>query len=71
MTQQKKHGNRIEKWKGGFYKEGDFKGVAIDPDDPPVFESQAAYLDRHKLLSDDERESFPADAFEPVSYVPD
>ena len=64
------HGNQIEKWKGGHYKEGDFKGEAIDPDDPPVFESQAAYLDRHKLLSDDEREALPGDAFEPVLYVP-
>ena len=33
--------------------------------------NQAAYLDRHKLLSDDEREALPADAFEPVAYVPD
>ena len=24
-----------------------FKGVAIDPDDPPTFESQAGYLKRH------------------------
>jgi hypothetical protein len=24
-----------------------FKGVAIDPEDPPTFESQAAYLKRH------------------------
>ena len=63
------HGNRIEKWKGGYYKEGDFKGVAIDPDDPPVFESQAAYLDRHKLLTDDERDALPGDAFEPVRYI--
>jgi len=37
---------------------------------PPSFESQAAYLERHKLLSDDERESLLADAFEPVAYVP-
>jgi hypothetical protein len=27
-----------------------FKGVAIDADDPPMFESQAAYLKRHGLL---------------------
>ena len=32
---------------------------------------EVAYLERHKLLSDDERESLPGDAFEPVSYVPD
>lgn len=28
----------------------DFKGVAIDPDNPPCFESQAAYLKRLGLL---------------------
>jgi hypothetical protein len=27
-----------------------FSGVAIDPNDPPTFESQAAYLKRHGLL---------------------
>ena len=27
--------------------------------------------ERHKLLSDDERKSLPADVFEPVSHVPD
>ena len=32
---------------------------------------KAAYLERHKLLSDDERVCLPGDAFEPVSYVPD
>jgi hypothetical protein len=32
---------------------------------------KTAYLERHKLLSDDERESLPADAFETVAYVPD
>jgi len=29
---------------------------------------KAAYLERQKLLSDDEREALPTDAFEPVSY---
>jgi hypothetical protein len=28
----------------------DFKGVAIDPNDPPIFESQASFLKRHGLL---------------------
>jgi hypothetical protein len=33
-----------------------FSGVAIDPDDPPTFESQAAYLKRHGLfLAGEER----------------
>jgi hypothetical protein len=34
----------------GYHGGRDFAGVAIDPDDPPTFESQATYLDRHKLL---------------------
>jgi len=41
------HGNPI----GTEHKEGDFKGKAIDPEDPPRFESEAAYLERHGLLS--------------------
>jgi hypothetical protein len=44
---------------------------AIEPSDPPIFESQASYLDRYQLLSDDERDELPADAFEPVAYIPD
>jgi hypothetical protein len=37
-----------------------FKGVAIDPNDPPTFESQAAYLKRHGLLMphEDRRSDF-------------
>lgn len=45
------HGKPI----GTKYKEGDFKGVAIDPNDPPTFESEAAYLDRHGLLTPEEK----------------
>jgi len=45
-----------------------FKGLAIGPDDPPVYESPAAYLDLHKLLTEEEREYLPADAFVPVPY---
>jgi hypothetical protein len=44
------HGHKI-----GDHIEGDFKGVAINPDDPPVFESEAAYLQRHDLLTDAEK----------------
>ncbi|GMR20201.1 MAG: hypothetical protein BMS9Abin36_0796 [Gammaproteobacteria bacterium] len=47
------------------YKEGDFSGVAIDPDDPPVFESQAAYLKRHKLLSVEEKKDLTKSDYEP------
>jgi hypothetical protein len=32
-----------------------FKGVAIDPDDPPRYESQATFLDRHGLFLAAER----------------
>jgi hypothetical protein len=40
----------------------DFKGVAIDPNDPPTFESQAAYLRRHGLfLAGEERRLRKAD----------
>lgn len=35
--------------------EGDFKGKAIDPDDPPLYESEAVFLDRHDLLSPQEK----------------
>ena len=45
------HGNPI----GTKFKEGDFEGVAIDPKNPPVFESVAAYLKRHDLLTPAER----------------
>ena len=48
-------------------KPGDFAGVAVDPDNPPLFESEPAYLDRLGLLTDDERGKLnPAD-FEPVA----
>lgn len=44
------HGNPI----GTEYREGDFTGQAIDPTDPPVFESEAAYLSRHNFLTEAE-----------------
>ena len=43
------HGQKI-----GTNNEGDFKGKAIDPRDPPRFESQGTYLRRHGLLSESE-----------------
>ena len=33
------------------FKDGDFKGKAIDPEDPPLYESEATYLQRHGLLT--------------------
>ena len=50
---------------GTEYADGDFDGVAIDPNDPPRFESEAAYLDRHGLLLPGERKRLTAAAFEP------
>jgi len=47
------------------YKEGDFQGVAIDPEDPPMFESEAAYLKRHGLLTTIEEKWLKPDDFEP------
>lgn len=44
------HGNKI----GCDFKEGDFLGKAIDPNNPPRFESEAAYLQRHGLLTEPE-----------------
>jgi hypothetical protein len=37
----------------------------LDPDDPPVFESQAAYLERHGLLMPGERERLRRSDLEP------
>jgi hypothetical protein len=52
------HGSPI----GERFASNDFHGVAIDPDDPPNFESQAAYLKRHGLfLAGEERRLKKAD----------
>lgn len=44
------HGKKI-----GSFSSGDFKGVAIDPGDPPLYESQTSYLQRFGLLTAAER----------------
>jgi|GEM_PF-6740221 len=44
------HGNLIPTK----YKDGDFGGQAIDPNDPPVYEPEAEYLRRHGLLTPEE-----------------
>ena len=59
------HGNPI----GTEFSEGDFDGIAYDPEDPPMFESQAAYLDRHRLLTADERKALAQDAFDPEPVI--
>lgn len=55
------HGNRI----GEQYHEGHFKGVSPDPSNPPLFESQAAYLKRHGLLAPEEGRRLKPRDFEP------
>lgn len=61
------HGNRI----GGEHHEGDFLGVPIDPDNPPIFESQATYLKRHNLLEPGEEHRLTAKDFEPEVILPE
>ena len=41
------------------------RGVVVDPSDPPTFESEATYLDRHDLLLPGEREHLGPDDFAP------
>jgi hypothetical protein len=67
----------IEAWEADYYGgksgfTGDdpnsgpiFEGVPPDPADPPAFESQAAYLARHGLLLEGERERLSHSDFEP------
>ena len=50
---------------GTKYKEGDFAGVPIDPDDPPLYESEATYLRRLGLALPGELERLTPADFEP------
>jgi hypothetical protein len=61
------HGNPI----GDRYLNSDFKGVAIDSEDPPIFEAQATYLKRHGLfLAGEQRLLKKADwEAEPISNM--
>ena len=47
-----------------------FPGVAPDPADPPRYESQASFLDRHGLLTAAERKRLSAADFEPETIQP-
>jgi hypothetical protein len=60
------HGSPI----GTQYHEDHFSGVAIDPDDPPTLESQAAYLERHGMFLPGEPKRLTDDDFEPESVMP-
>jgi hypothetical protein len=57
--------------KSGQKKTFIYKQKRLPEGSPPLFESQAAYLERYGLLINDEREALPADAFESVRYVSD
>lgn len=61
------HGNRISTK----FTEGDFKGVAVDPSHPPIYESQAAYLRRLNLLEPVESRRLKPSDFEPEELDPE
>lgn len=48
-----------------------FRGQAIDPADPPIYESQAAYVERHGLLLPGERKRLRKADFEPEALLPE
>jgi hypothetical protein len=54
---------------GTEFTPGQFAGLAPRVENPPTFESQAAYLDRHGLLTPGERRRLPADAFAPEAIA--
>ena len=53
----------------GILGKAGFKGNPVDANDPPLFESQAAYLARHGLLSDRETAALPVNAFDLEAIV--
>lgn len=61
------HGNPI----GTQSREENFRGVPLDPSDPPIFESEAAYLRRHNLFLPGEDRRLTAKHFEPHVLTPD
>jgi hypothetical protein len=46
--------------------DGNFNGVAIAPDNPPLYESEATYLKRHGLLAETEEKHL-----KPTDFVPE
>jgi hypothetical protein len=53
-----------------FSEEGeDFTGKPIDPKNPPIYESEAAYLRRHGLLTADEKRRLKRSDFKPISIT--
>ena len=60
-------GHRI----GEEYEEGHFAGVAIDPGDPPCYESEASYLRRLGLLLPGESKRLRKADFDPEVVLPE
>ena len=61
----------VKKWESDYYNsEGDFEGVAIDPENPPKYESEAAYLERHALFLPGEKKRLQKADFEPELITP-
>ncbi len=60
------HGERI----GTEYEEGHFAGVAINPENPPQYESEASFLQRLDLLLPGELKRLSAADFEPELIEP-
>jgi hypothetical protein len=52
-----------------YRRTGRFPHDGIDPDDPPTFESQATYLERHALFVPGERRRLTAAHFEPEAIA--
>jgi hypothetical protein len=59
----------VEYYTGTARDLGTFKGVAIDPNDPPNFESQASYLERNGVMIACERKRLTKEDFEPEAVV--
>lgn len=59
------HGNPI----GTEFASNNFKGVAIDPDDPPLYEPQASYLKHHKLFAPGEERRVPKSGWQPEAVT--
>jgi hypothetical protein len=51
-------------------REPPFDGRVIDPSDPPVFESEASFLERHELFLPGEKARLSAHDFAPVAIGP-
>ncbi len=52
------------------YAELASRGAPIDPNDPPLFEAQATYLERHGLLLPGERRRLTGRDFEAEAVMP-